>query len=233
MNKILELTEIKKSYGTTEVLKNISFSIGEGEIVGLLGPNGSGKTTLLKIITCLMTDYKGKVLVCGNELGVLSKKAISFMPDNDYLRSDLKVSVYLSFFNEVFDDFDLDKAYKMLNSLNIPKNAIIKKLSKGMREKLQLLLTMSRNASLYIFDEPIASVDPAAREYIINTIIKNYSENSSILLSTHLIADIEQILTRAIFIKDGSVIIDKDTDSLREERGASIDSIFREEYKCF
>ncbi len=232
MEAVLQVTEVKKSYRRNEVLRGVSFAIYPGQIVGLLGPNGSGKTTLIKIINTLITDYKGDVTVVGNPIGISSKRVISYLPDTSFVRPEFRISRMLDFYTDFFPDFDRAKAVEMLTAVGLEQTAFIKTLSKGMQEKLQLVLTMARQAKLYIFDEPIAGVDPAARDFILNTIIRNYSENAAILFSTHLISDAEPILSRVLFLKDGQIYINDDADALRESRGMSIDKVFREEYKC-
>ncbi len=232
MNEILSVNNLNKFYGSKQVLKNVNFQIFPGQIVGLLGPNGSGKTTIIKIINGFLTDYSGNVLVCNKKLGIESKEHISFMPDNSYLRADLKLINYIDLYNDMFKDFNRAKSLEMIKALKLDENVLIRTLSKGMCEKFQLILTMARKANLYIFDEPIAAVDPASREFILNTIIKNYSEDGAMLLSTHLITDVEHVFNRALFIKEGNLYIDKDADELREERKMSIDQIFREEFRC-
>ena len=228
---ILSICEVSKSYLKKKALDNVSFDLYKGQIVGLLGPNGSGKTTLIKIINTLITDYTGEVLVCGNKPGVQTKKFVSYLPDVEFLRADMKIKTAIGMYGDFFGDFDKMKANEMIKIVKLEESMRINSLSKGMREKLQLVLTMARRAKLYIFDEPIAGVDPAARDFILETIIKNYNEEGAILFSTHLISDVEPILNRAIFIKEGQVIIDGDVNALREERKSSIDQIFREEFR--
>jgi len=229
---ILQVKNVSKSYMKNKALDGVSFDVCAGQTVGLLGPNGSGKTTLIKIINTLITDYSGEILVCGNKLGIESKKNISYLPDVEFLRTDMKINSTVSLYKDFFDDFDVVKAKEMLKIVNLEKNMQIREMSKGMREKFQLVLTMARKAKLYIFDEPIAGVDPAARDFILETIIKNYNEEGAILFSTHLISDVEPILSRVLFLKNGRIIIDGDVDDLRESRKKSIDQIFREEFKC-
>lgn len=232
MDSILSVQNICKSYPGKTALSNVSFEVGAGQIVGLLGPNGSGKTTLIKIINTLITNYTGEVRVCGQPLGIHSKAKISYLPDADFLRKDMRIATLVRMYGDFFADFDQVKAREMLKLVNLQENSTVRTLSKGMNEKLQLVLTMSRKAMLYVFDEPIAGVDPAARDFILETIIRNYNEQGAILFSTHLISDVEGVITRAVFLKDGSVILDGEADALRAERGKSIDQIFREEFKC-
>ena len=228
---VLQIQNLTKKYGAKQALNNVSFEIGEGTITGLLGPNGSGKTTLIKIINNLITDYTGKVLVCGQPLGIGAREKISYLPDCEFLRREIRISTAIDMYDDFFSDFDRMKAGEMLKTVKLEPKMRINTLSKGMNEKLQLVLTMSRAASLYIFDEPIAGVDPAARDFILDTIIRNYREEASILISTHLISDIEHLIDRVIFIKEGSVVLDKESDTLRGEQGKSVDQIFREVFR--
>ncbi|GHU95533.1 ABC transporter ATP-binding protein [Clostridia bacterium] len=232
MENILSVRDVRKSYPKNPALDGVSFDVGAGQIVGLLGPNGSGKTTLIKIINTLITNYTGEILVCGRPLGRESKAAISYLPDCEYLRRDMSIASLLDMYTDFFPDFDKAKGAELVRVMNLEANKRVRQLSKGMKEKLQLALTMSRRAKLYIFDEPIAGVDPAARDFILDTIIRNYNDKGSVLFSTHLISDVEGIISRAVFIKEGKIILDQDADSLRGERGQSIDQIFREEFKC-
>jgi ABC-2 type transport system ATP-binding protein len=232
MSTILSINNVSKKYNKKVALENVSFEIQSGQIVGLLGPNGSGKTTLIKIINTLITNYTGTVSVCGHAPGIASKGLTSYLPDVEFLRKDIRISTALKMYADFFSDFDITKAREMLVLVKLDERAIIRTLSKGMKEKLQLVLTMSRKAMLYIFDEPIAGVDPAARQFILDTIIRNYNENGAILFSTHLITDVEGIITRAIFLKEGRIVLDGDADAIRAERGMSIDQLFREEFRC-
>ena len=232
MDSILSVRGVGKSYPNLTALNNVSFEVYAGQIVGLLGPNGSGKTTLIKIINTLITNHTGEVRVCGQPLGVGSKAAISYLPDTAYLRRDMSIASLLGMYSDFFPDFDIAKAREMVRMVGLQETLRVRVLSKGMNEKLQLVLTMSRQAMLYIFDEPIAGVDPAARDFILNTIIRNYNEKGAILFSTHLISDVEGVISRAIFLKNGQVILDGEADALRAERGLSIDQIFREEFRC-
>ena len=232
MSTILSVKNVSKKYKNFQALSDVSFDIQSGQIVGLLGPNGSGKTTLIKIINTLITNYTGSVSVCGHAPGLESKQVTSYLPDIEFLREDLKISTALNLYSDFFSDFDVAKAREMLVLVKLNEGAAIKTLSKGMKEKLQLVLTMSRKAMLYIFDEPIAGVDPAARDFILDTIIRNYNENGAILFSTHLITDVENVISRAIFLKEGRIVLDGEADAIREQRGMSIDQLFREEFKC-
>jgi ABC-2 type transport system ATP-binding protein len=232
MSTILKVANVSKSYGGRAALDNASFEIESGQIVGLLGPNGSGKTTLIKIINSLITNYTGTIEMCGMPLGKEAKALISYLPDTEFLRTDIKISTAVDMYSDFFADFDRNKAAEMIRLFGLQPNMKIGTLSKGMKEKLQLVLVMSRKAMLYIFDEPIAGVDPAARDVILETILTNYNEEGAILFSTHLISDVESILSHAVFIRDGRIVFSREADSLREERGMSIDKIFREEFKC-
>lgn len=232
MDSILTVKNVRKSYGKKLALDGLSFDIAPNQIVGLLGPNGSGKTTVIKLINTLITDYEGEILICGNPPGIESKKQISYLPDKPFLRSDLKIKTAVDMYADFYADFDRKKALQMLGTMKLEPDMRIKSLSKGMTEKLQLVLVMSRAAKLYIFDEPIAGVDPAARDFILETIIKNFIDGASLLISTHLISDVEKFLDRALFIREGKIILDEQADSLREREGKSIDQIFREGFKC-
>lgn len=231
MGNIVEVNDLKKSYGNKVVLKNINFNIAEGQIIGLLGPNGSGKTTLIKSINGLLQDYSGVIKIDGNVPNSYTKSLISYLPEKTYLSKWMNVKDAINMFRDFYGDFDETKAYDMIQRLNLEPNQKTRSMSKGMQEKLQLILVMSRNARLYILDEPIGGVDPVARDYILDTIIRNYNEKSSIMLSTHLIHDVERIFDKVLFIKDGGIVINNDVDSLREEHGMSIDELFREVYK--
>lgn len=229
---ILECSGLSKYYGRKAALRGLSFKIEPGRIVGLLGPNGSGKTTLIKICTGLLTPSEGGALIDGMKPGVDTKAIVSYLPENTYLSDWMKVSQVIAFFRDFYGDFDYLKAQDMLGGLKIGENESIKSLSKGTKEKLQLILVMARNAKLYLLDEPIGGVDPAAREYILNTIIRNYNPEASVVISTHLISDIEQVLDDVIFIKDGEIALTSSVDDLRESRGMSVDAYFREVFRC-
>lgn len=232
MNTILECRTLTKSFGTTKALDNINISIERGRIVGLLGPNGSGKTTFIKICNELLTPTIGEVRIGGLKPGVKTKKIVSYLPEKTYLNDWMKVSEIIGFFRDFYADFSPEKAYDMLKRLNINPDSRLKTLSRGTKEKVQLILVMSREAQLYLLDEPIGGVDPAARDYILDTIIRNYSENATVILSTHLISDIEKILDDIIFLKEGQVILAKTVDEIRDEHGKSVDALFREVFKC-
>lgn len=230
--ELLEIKNLSKSYDNKEVLKNINLNISSGKIVGLLGKNGAGKTTLIKLINDLLVPTGGEILVNGNRIGVDSKKVISYLPEKTYLNKQMKVSEVIDYFKDFYDDFDEIKAKKLLKDLDLNVDFKLSKMSKGMQEKVQLVLVMSRNADLYILDEPLGGVDPATRDYILDTILSNFNENASIIISTHLISDIERILDEVIFIDKGKIILQSDADKLRNKEGYSIDEIFRRMFKC-
>ncbi len=229
---LLECKDLTKKYGRHTALNNVSLQIDGGHIVGLLGPNGSGKTTLIKLIAGLLSPTAGSVQVLGEPIVPSSKSAISYLPDHTYLNGTMRVQEIIDFFADFYEDFDSLRAYDMMAKLQINPRQKLKTLSKGTQEKVQLILVMSRHAHLYILDEPLAGVDPAARDYILDTILSNYDEDASILISTHIISDIENILDEVIFIKDGSLHTHALVDELREKDHKSIDTIFREVFKC-
>ncbi|MBY7024012.1 MULTISPECIES: ABC transporter ATP-binding protein [Clostridium] len=229
---ILECKNLVKNYGGKQALKGIDLTINRGRIVGLLGPNGSGKSTLIKLANSLLTPNSGEILINGNKPGVETKKIVSYLPERTYLNDWMKVSDIINLFKDFYKDFNSDKAYDMLKNLNINPNDKLKTMSKGTKEKVQLILVMSRDSELYFLDEPIAGVDPAARDYILNTIINNYSENATVIISTHLISDIEQVLDDVVFISYGEIYLTKSVDEIREEHGKSVDALFREVFKC-
>lgn len=232
MSAILECKGLSKSYGRFRALDHVDLTLEPGKIIGLLGPNGSGKTTFIKLINQLLVPDEGTLLIDGNAPGVETKSIISYLPEKTYLDENQKIAETLDFFADFYEDFDRSRAMQMLEKLNISPEARIKTLSKGTKEKVQLILVMSRKAKLYCLDEPIAGVDPAARDYILNTIINNYDENATILISTHLIADIENILDEVIFIQNGRIRLYSDVDSIRVNKGMSIDGYFREVFRC-
>ena len=233
MNEIvLEIKGISKSYGKKEALNNINLSIERGKIIGLLGPNGSGKTTLIKLINGLLTPNEGEITVDGNRIGNESRLAVSYLPDKTYLPDWMKVSDIFKMFTDFYGNFEIEKARDMLGRLNISEGERLKALSKGNKEKVQLILVMSRNAKLYLLDEPIVGVDPAARDYILNTIITTYNPDASVIISTHLISDIEKVLDEAIFIDSGQIVLHDTVDNIRENMGKSVDGYFREVFKC-
>lgn len=233
MNPILECRNLSRKYGNHfYALNDLTLSLDSGQIVGLLGPNGSGKTTLIKLINGLLNPSSGEVLIDGKAPGVDTKKIVSYLPERTYLDESMKVRDIIRFFADFYDNFITDRAYQMLSDLEISADARLRTLSKGTKEKVQLILVMSRDAKLYILDEPIGGVDPAARDYILHTILANYNEESTILLSTHLIHDIENILDRVVFLKEGRLAMNAPVDDIRMEQGRSVDTLFREVFRC-
>ncbi len=228
----IEIKNLSKAYGKKTVLKDINLNIPNGKIVGLLGKNGAGKTTLIKLMNDLLTPTTGEILINGNKIGVETKKIISYLPERTYLNKQMKVSEVISFFEDFYDNFDAKKAKKLLKDLDLDINQNLSKMSKGMQEKVSLVLVMSRNADLYILDEPLGGVDPATRDYILDTILSNFNENATVIISTHLISDIERILDEVVFIDKGKIILSGDADKLRNKEKASIDEIFRRMFKC-
>ena len=229
---LLEVSHVSKSYGANRVLDDVTFSIPKGKIVGLLGPNGSGKTTLIKLINDLLKEDSGTIKVEGLDLGVETKKLISYLPDKNYLNNNMTVLELLNYFKHFYEDFSIDTAKVLIGKLGLDLNQKLKTMSKGTKEKVQLILVMSRKAKLYILDEPIGGIDPAARDYIINTILTNFSNDASLLISTHLISDLEKVLDEVIFLKNGKVVRSGSTDEIRKETNMSINDLFREEFKC-
>lgn len=232
MSGLVVCEDVYKKYGKRTALNNVSLEIERGQIVGLLGPNGSGKTTLIKLLNGLLSRDKGMVRIDGNEIGVESKKIVSYLPERTYFPNYIRVSEAVDFFETFYEDFQRARAEEMLQSLKIDSRACFRTLSKGTREKVQLALVMSRQAKLYLLDEPIGGVDPAARDFIMKTILENYQEDASIIISTHLIGDIEKILDDVVFIKDGEVMLHQPADVLRQEKGKSVDAVFREVFAC-
>ena len=230
--ELLECKQLCKSYEDKQILKDINLKIPRGKIIGLLGKNGTGKTTLIKLINDLLTPTSGEVLIKGKKPGVESKDIIAFLPERTYLDREMSVKDAIKYFEEFYTNFDLQKAVKLLKDLDLDMNSKISKMSKGMQEKLQLILVMSRNAELYILDEPLGGVDPATRDYILDTILSNFCEGASVIISTHLIADIERILDEVIFIDKGEIVLTSSADELRNKENASIDEIFRRYFKC-
>ena len=229
---VLECMQLTKRYGGITALDHINLSLEPGRIVGLVGPNGSGKTTLIKLAQHLLTPTEGQILVGGMAPGARTKSFVSYLPDRDYLPSWMNVESLLDFYQDFYPDFDVQRAVQMLQALGIDPRMAFKKLSKGNREKVQLIMTMSRNAGIYLLDEPIAGVDPAARDFILRTIIGNYSEKALVLISTHLIADVEPVLDEVVFLKQGHIELHENVDTLRERTGMSVDNYFREVYRC-
>lgn len=232
MENIVEFKNVRKNYSKKEVLKDLNLEIPKGKIVGLLGPNGSGKTTMIKLMNGLLQPDEGSIEIKGVKPSVETKKIVSYLPERTYLNDWMKVKDILEFFKDFYEDFDIEKANNMLETLKIDKNEKLKTMSKGTKEKVQLVLVMSRTADLYILDEPIGGVDPAARSYILKTILTNYNENSTLLIATHLISEIENICDDVIFISSGEIVLQGNVDEIREEKGKSIDALFREEFKC-
>jgi ABC-2 type transport system ATP-binding protein len=231
MTQLLQLHHVTKKYKKHVAIDDLTLNLPAGKIIGLLGPNGSGKTTIIKLINGLLQAESGEIVIDGFRPSVDTKKIISYLPDTTYLGDEMKIKDVVTYFEDFYSDFSREKAQKLLKDLNLDPTEQLKNLSKGNKEKVQLILVMSRNAKLYILDEPIGGVDPAAREYILRTIINNYSEDSSVIISTHLIADIEPILDEVVFLKEGKVILQGNADDIREEYGESIDLVFREKYK--
>lgn len=232
MNAILECKSLTKNFSGFTALNNVNLTLERGRIVGLLGPNGSGKTTLIKLINGLLVPSDGELLIDGNKPGTQTKKIVSYLPERTYLPDWMRVADAIDFFQEFYEDFDLKKAKDMLERLHLDPGKRMKTLSKGTKEKVQLILVMSRRADLYCLDEPIGGVDPAARDYILNTIISNYNENATVIISTHLIADVEKVLDEVVFIKDGTITLHSAVDDIRSQEGKSVDSLFREVFKC-
>ncbi len=230
--ELLECVNVNKSFGNKEILKNVNLTIPRGKIIGLLGKNGMGKTTLIKLINDLLTPTSGEILVNGKKVGIESKKIISYLPERTYLDKSMSVDQVIEFFTEFYDNFDAEKARKLLKDLDLDTSLKLSKMSKGMQEKVQLVLVMSRKSDLYILDEPLGGVDPATRDYILDTILTNFNEGSSVIISTHLISDIERILDEVIFIDKGEIALQSDCDELRNKDGSSIDEIFRRMFKC-
>lgn len=231
----MELVECKnlcKEFDNKQVLKNINLIIPRGKIIGLLGRNGMGKTTLIKLMNDLLTPSSGEILINGKKPGVDSKKIISYLPERTYLDKSMTIAQVFKFFEEFYDNFNREKAIKLLKDLNLELDKKINQMSKGMQEKLQLILVMSRDAEIYVLDEPLGGVDPATRDYILDTILSNFNEGASVIISTHLISDIERILDEVIFIDEGQIVLTSPADELRKKENASIDEIFRRCFKC-
>ena len=232
MNELVRCTNLSRSFGEVRALDNVNLSLPGGRIVGLLGPNGSGKTTLIKILNGLLQPTAGEVRIAGNAPGVETKKIVSYLPDRGYFPEWMRVGDMIELFADFYADFDRVKAAEMCRVLGLDEKLPIKTLSKGTREKMQLMLVMSRAAKLYLLDEPIAGVDPAAREFIMRTILTNYSEDGSVLISTHLILDVEQVLDEAVFLRQGQVVLHESVDSIRERTGGSVDQLFRDMFRA-
>ncbi len=230
--ELLQCIDLNKNFGEKKILKNVNLTIPRGKIIGLLGKNGTGKTTLIKLINDLLTISSGQILINGKPVGVESKKSISYLPERTYLDKGMTVDKTIEYFATFYDNFDSERAYKLLEKLGLDTHQKLAKMSKGMQEKVQLVLVMSRKADLYILDEPLGGVDPATREYILDTILTNFNEGASVIISTHLISDIERILDNVIFIDKGEIVLTAETDELRNRENASIDEIFRRMFKC-
>ena len=230
--KLLEVKNLNKSFDNKAILKDININISSGKIIGLLGKNGAGKTTLIKLINDLLTPTSGEILIKGKKVGVETKKIVSYLPERTYLNKQMKVSEVIDYFKDFYENFDEEKARKLLKDLDLDINQNLSKMSKGMQEKVQLVLVMSRNADLYILDEPLGGVDPATRDYILDTILSNFNDNASVIISTHLISDIERILDEVIFMDKGKIILTSPADKLREKEKSSIDDVFRRMFKC-
>lgn len=230
--ELLEIKNVNKSFGNKKILKDINLTIPKGKIIGILGKNGTGKSTLIKLINDLLTLDSGEILVNGEKIGPNTKKIISYLPERTYLDKTMTVEKVIEIFKDFYADFDSDKARKLLKDLDLDTNQKLIKMSKGMQEKVGLVLVMSRKAELYILDEPLGGVDPATRDYILDTILNNFNEGASVIISTHLIADIERILDEVIFIDKGKIIMHSDSDELRNKENSSIDEIFRRTFKC-
>jgi len=232
MSTLVECSHLSKRFGAKEALSDLSFTLEKGRIIGLLGPNGSGKTTLLKTMNGLLVPTAGEIRINGAQPGIETKKVISYLPERTYLNDWMKACDIIDFFEDFYTDFNREKAYDMLDRLHVNPKDPLKSMSKGTREKVQLVLVMSREAELYCLDEPIGGVDPASRDYILDTILTNYSSDASLLISTHLIADIEKYLDDVIFLKDGSIYLSGSAEELRMQHNCSIDALFREVFRC-
>ena len=232
MSDIVQISGLNKSYGYKQIIKDMNLNLEGGKIIGLLGPNGSGKSTLIKILGGVLKPDSGNVTIDGKQIGIDTKRIVSYLPERTYLSPSLKVREAISMFADFYEDFRTERAEEMLNRLNINLNDRIKSLSKGTREKVQLVLVMSRDALVYLLDEPMGGVDPAAREYILKTILSNYNENACVIISTHLISDVEKVLDQVLFIQNGNVILNSTVDEIRDEKKESVDALFREVFTC-
>lgn len=230
--KLLECKNLTKIFDDKVIINHINLSVESGKIIGILGKNGQGKTTLIKLINDLLTPTDGEVLINGKKPGVESKKIISYLPERTYLDKDMTVQQEINFFSKFYDNFNVDRAYNLLEKLGLDVNQKLSKMSKGMQEKVQLVLVMARDAKLYILDEPLGGVDPASRDYILDIILSNFCEGASVIISTHLIADIERILDEVVFIDKGEIVIHELADNLRRKNNMSIDDVFRRTFKC-
>ena len=232
MSDIVQISGLNKSYGYKQIIKDMNLNLEGGNIIGLLGPNGSGKSTLIKILGGVLKPDSGNVTIDGKQIGIDTKRIVSYLPERTYLSPSMKVREAISMFADFYEDFRTERAEEMLNRLNINLNDTIKSLSKGTREKVQLVLVMSRDALVYLLDEPMGGVDPAAREYILKTILSNYNENACVIISTHLISDVEKVLDQVLFIQNGNVILNSTVDEIRDEKKESVDALFREVFTC-
>ena len=232
MSSVITASSLVKKFGSVEALKGVSIEIPKGQIVGLLGPNGSGKTTFMKLACGLLTPTSGNIKVCDNVIGVQTKLDTAYLPDKEYLNDWMKIHDLVNMFQDFYSNFNKDKAYEMMARLNLEPSIRLKTLSKGNKEKVQLILTMARDAKLYLLDEPIGGVDPAARDYILQTIISNYNPEATILISTHLIAEVEEVLNSFIFINKGYILEQSTVQEVRENEGKTVDALFREVFKC-
>ena len=230
--ELLECKNLNKCFDGKRILKDVNIKIPRGKIIGLLGKNGTGKSTLIKLINDLLTPTSGEILVNGEKVGIESKKIISYLPERTYLDKTMTVEKVIEYFEDFYDNFDTEKAKKLLEDLELDVKQKLSKMSKGMLEKVQLVLVMSRKADLYILDEPLGGVDPATRDYILDTILSNFNEGASVIISTHLISDIEKILDEVIFIDKGEIILQSDAEKLRKKENCSIDEVFRRMFKC-
>ncbi len=230
--ELLECKQICKEFDNKKILKNINLKIPRGKIIGLLGKNGTGKSTFIKLINDLLTPSSGEILINGEKPGVKSKEIIAYLPERTYLDKEMTIKEAIKYFEEFYKNFNSKKALKLLVDLSLDINTKISKMSKGMQEKLQLILVMSREAELYILDEPLGGVDPATRDYILDTILSNFVDGSSVIISTHLISDIERILDEVIFMDKGEIILMSSADELRNKENSSIDEVFRRYFKC-
>ena len=232
MSDIVQISGLNKSYGYKQIIKDMNLNLEGGKIIGLLGPNGSGKSTLIKILGGVLKPDSGNVTIDGKQIGIDTRRIVSYLPERTYLSPSMKVREAISMFADFYEDFRTERAEEMLNRLNINLNDTIKSLSKGTREKVQLVLVMSRDALVYLLDEPMGGVDPAAREYILKTILSNYNENACVIISTHLISDVEKVLDQVLFIQNGNVILNSTVDEIRDEKKESVDALFREVFTC-
>lgn len=232
MNELVTCLNLCKSYGKKQIFNNLNLSLERGKIIGILGPNGSGKTTLIKLLAGLIKKNSGEIYIDGKTVGIETKKIVSYLPERTYFSPSMKVKETMDFFEDFYEDFNRKTASGMLERLEISEDSKIKELSKGTREKVQLVLVMSREAQVYLLDEPMGGIDPAARDFILKTILSNYNENASVLISTHLISDVEKVLDDVIFVKRGQIVLHESVDSIREKNKESVDALFREVFAC-